>query len=67
MWIAWDTLQLCHISMLDMHKIFHSQVFSERLLDVCGMINELECTTAGKHRDLNAPQFRKREELSRRL
>ena len=33
----------------------------ERMLDVCGMINDPECPTSGKHRDHEAAQVRKSE------
>ena len=46
--------------MLYAHKIFHSQVFFEKILDVCGLINDLECPTAGEHRDLDAGQKEER-------
>ena len=31
------------------------------MLDVCGMINDLECPVPGEHRDLDAAQVRKNE------
>ena len=33
----------------------------ERMLDVCGKMNDPDCRTAGKHRDLDAAQVRKSE------
>ena len=43
------------------HRTSARATLFERMLDVCGMISDLDCLTTGKHRDLDAAQVRKTE------
>ena len=59
-WIAWIFENFAAYHRWIRTKSARLKVF-EMMLDVCGMIYDLECPVAGEHRDLDAAQVRKNE------
>ena len=40
--------------------------YFERMLEICGLVNDPECPKAGKHRELQAAEIKKSEEAVHR-